>query len=340
MIDTKKLGNGKAAPDNVYPVVVPDNMGKGHIWNAQTNKYDIDVREANGVKLNPDGSVGLAVSPDKGNMIELRDNGIYYGLVPKQGTIYVSSTLGNDSNDGSRSSPVKTVHRALNIINEQKTGGVYWIRLRVGESFSLATNPLLGNASYQVYFAGYDDAKYGDALSFGIYATYAMQEYNRPKLTFDTYNENGVVRCATILGSEVGLHFYGIEVHFASSAGASTSGASYFYASVLDFRGSILYFDGVMSAGSADTIRLDTSRIETINANKLFQSDNNPILFVINSAGGGSGITVSANGVSGTSLVSNIKEKITVDNAMGNSAVDKTTKTTFGWTTNWDIFAK
>ena len=300
--------------------------------------YNVNVGDT--LTVGENGLVEVNLSSDSGNLLEARDNGLYYGLVPLQNTFYVSETLGNDSNAGTRNAPLKTFHQALDLVNKQKTGGAYWIRLRAGENFNLRARPWLGNAEYQIYVAGYDDATYGDDLSFGIYSTYAMQEYNRPKLTFDTFTGNdGFVHAASINAARYGLHFYGIEVHYTSSAGSTSSGGSYHYATDLDYRGSVIYVDGVMAIGSAASIRLDTSRFETINASKVFQADSNPLLFYINSAGGGSGVSVSSAGKSGTSLVNNVRSKLTVTNAVGNADYDVSTKTLFGYSTNWDIFA-
>ena len=105
-------------------VVTPDNMGKGLVWNGATKQYYVSAKDSNGVKVNPDGSVGLALSPDAGNQIELRPNGIYLGTIPLQNNFYVS-LQGNDANDGSRNNPVQSLHRAYELIAEQPTKGWY-----------------------------------------------------------------------------------------------------------------------------------------------------------------------------------------------------------------------
>ena len=56
-------GDGSLEQNSVV-VVTPDNMGKGLVWNAATKQYYVSAKDSNGVKVNPDGSVGLALSQD------------------------------------------------------------------------------------------------------------------------------------------------------------------------------------------------------------------------------------------------------------------------------------
>lgn len=106
---------------NGSTVVTPDNMGKGLAYNSQTNQYDVSVKDSNGVKVNPDGSVGLALSPDAGNQIELRDNGIYLGTQAVQQDFYVDAINGNDdTGNGSYSEPYRTLNKVLSVLPTQK----------------------------------------------------------------------------------------------------------------------------------------------------------------------------------------------------------------------------
>lgn len=143
---------------NGSTVVTPDNMGKGLTYNTQTNQYDVSVRDSNGVKVNPDGSVGLALSPDAGNQIELRNNGIYYGSAAKKEirNLYVSSRTGSDSNDGSRNAPLKTLAKALSLLEDKPV--TYDIWLAENEEFELDQRfyPAYANINLHVYGATVD----------------------------------------------------------------------------------------------------------------------------------------------------------------------------------------
>ena len=50
MVDVRKLGNGATAPANDYPVVVPDNIGEGIIWDDAVKKYKINLGDGLEIK--------------------------------------------------------------------------------------------------------------------------------------------------------------------------------------------------------------------------------------------------------------------------------------------------
>ncbi len=56
-------------------VVAPSNMGRKPYTNETVKQYEVNARDANGVKLNPDGTVGVPLSKDTGNVLELRNDG-------------------------------------------------------------------------------------------------------------------------------------------------------------------------------------------------------------------------------------------------------------------------
>ena len=105
--------------------VHPDNMGKGIVWNEQTKQYDVSAKDSNGVKVNPDGSVGLALSPDAGNLLELRSNGVglWEVVEPSLQRQFVDSVGGDDNNAGTKDRPLKTFQRAIQRLYESKNGG-------------------------------------------------------------------------------------------------------------------------------------------------------------------------------------------------------------------------
>ncbi|MBE2895707.1 hypothetical protein HPC38_02285 [Pasteurellaceae bacterium HPA106] len=77
----------------------------------------------------------IPLSQDGGNLIEMRNDGLYYGTVaPKElRDIYVSSVSGSDfSGDGSRSKPFKTLRKALSMVPSYLS---YNVHLKAGETF-------------------------------------------------------------------------------------------------------------------------------------------------------------------------------------------------------------
>lgn len=109
----KNAKNSVNAPD--VHVVAPSNMGKGLVWNDTTKQYEV--------------AGGLTVSPDNGNLIEVRNNGIYYGTsAPEElRNLYVSSVSGNDSNPGTREAPLRTIQAAVDKLIDSPVRYTIWL---------------------------------------------------------------------------------------------------------------------------------------------------------------------------------------------------------------------
>lgn len=58
--------------------------------------------------------IGIRLSSDNGNLLQQRKNGLYYGIEapPDTANLYVSSTMGDDGNTGTRTAPLKTIVEA------------------------------------------------------------------------------------------------------------------------------------------------------------------------------------------------------------------------------------
>jgi len=59
--------------------------------------------------------IGIRLSSDNGNLLQQRKNGLYYGIEapPDTANLFVSSTMGDDSNTGTRNAPLKTIREAI-----------------------------------------------------------------------------------------------------------------------------------------------------------------------------------------------------------------------------------
>lgn len=59
--------------------------------------------------------IGIRLSSDNGNLLQQRKNGLYYGIEapPDTANLYVSSSMGDDSNTGTRTAPLRTIHEAV-----------------------------------------------------------------------------------------------------------------------------------------------------------------------------------------------------------------------------------
>lgn len=73
----------------------------------------------------------VKISPDAGNLLEKRENGLYYGIqAPADlSSLYVDCVAGNDDNPGTQALPFKTLDKALRISprNNSNTISIKWI---------------------------------------------------------------------------------------------------------------------------------------------------------------------------------------------------------------------
>lgn len=130
-------------------LVYARNIGKGFKKNYQTKQFDvalgkslkfnengdidINTKAGNGVVVNDDGSLGFELSPDSGNLLEQRKNGLYYGVqaAPNLVNLYVDAVNGVDQNPeevsgaGTQAKPLRTLKYALDLAKEGTTRRVY-----------------------------------------------------------------------------------------------------------------------------------------------------------------------------------------------------------------------
>lgn len=97
-------------------------------------KSDLAADSFKNDNTNGKGGIKIAVSPDKGNLLQHRKNGIYYGVEAPADTsnMYVSTSQGDDSNTGTKNAPLRTIREALrrNSANQKFT-----INLKEDETF-------------------------------------------------------------------------------------------------------------------------------------------------------------------------------------------------------------
>lgn len=82
----------------------------------------------------------VVLSPDSGNLLQLRDNGLYYGTVAPRSVlnIYVDAQEGNDeTGDGTRNNPYRTINKAWSV---KPTGTSSYIYLKEGQTHDWAAD--------------------------------------------------------------------------------------------------------------------------------------------------------------------------------------------------------
>ena len=85
------------------------------------------------------------LSEDDGNLLEWRENGLYYGIqAPKNiSTLYIHANEGNDTNPGTRARPLRTINAAL---NQYKKSQQYIIKLYEGLTYPIHSKEKNGSS--------------------------------------------------------------------------------------------------------------------------------------------------------------------------------------------------
>ena len=290
----------------------------------------------------------IPISKDDGNMIQVRDDGIYYGTTAPVdiSSLYISTSLGSDTNPGTRAAPLKTVEAALDIIAERNAPGSYAIRLRAGETFEPTRRVWLGAGTWALRFSYYDDPLFGDILARSGYYPNADARLQRPTLKINTYVRDTANNIVDWTGAYVPadgtITFEGVIVDFSQSgAGAITGGGWCWYVSELQFSGCDIKLvsdhEGIGSARSIITRQCNVSITGNV---QFFISDYAPGW--MDTQWVPEGATNKDPYGEGPDVIGrpyNMRDVVTPSNAMALADFDASTKTLFGWNANWDIFA-
>lgn len=107
------------------PVVAPINIGEGFKWDPTTKKYNIDITQQNarvgsGLIFGPNGAVNVALSKDPTNLLQMKPDGVYYGIKPPANIeeLFVDAENGVDQNPdevdgaGTVRKPLRTIQYA------------------------------------------------------------------------------------------------------------------------------------------------------------------------------------------------------------------------------------
>lgn len=182
-------------------VVTPSNMGKGLAYNETVKQYEVNAKDANGVKLNPDGTVGVSLSKDGGNLLELRSDGLYYGTQAVQSDFFVDAVSGSDdTGTGTNKNPFKTLNKALESLPREKKGLI--IHLKEEQTHVCKLLPYTLTSSVQIIpYGSKVDAMWrryrnedNGHINEGYWQVYETVEYKQiaPTIDFVVVNKSAV----------------------------------------------------------------------------------------------------------------------------------------------------
>lgn len=329
-----------------YSIAVYDQLGAQAFYFPRCrgpyilNVYHDQTLHGTGTESDP---LGVQLSADEGNQLQIRDDGLYYGLVGPDDIInlYVTTAGSNDA-AGTRAAPLQTVGEALRRIAERAMPGGYTIHLRAGETFAIDKNYHLGSGSFSLTFIYYDDPIFGDYSARYGWWPQADDRLQRPTLIFDTFvQENGMVEGTAVGATPTlqSLYFLGINIITRTTVGGPTGGGQFIYAGEIQLYGCNVFIEGVLGIGSAKAVGLHFTYVYFHGEAKLFAEDYAPAIVSVEL--GQKGLVIPDPLGEGPDVINrgtNIFTVLNPDNIVG-GAYDKSTKSTFGWSTNWDIFA-
>ena len=246
-----KLGKG-LAPNSSGAIALDSNTIGEAIAEAIGNAPGTGM----GVK---NGKLVVLRSPDAGNLLEVRENGVYYGVVAQQENWYIDSAGGNDNNKGTKDAPLKTLHGLHNKLKNGtysyniylKEGGTYPVKNNDTNEFTNLFGHLSSVASivFRPYGSRYDDVINSPAQvagNGGHYVPTAVKSFSRPSIQFGNYVytfDNGVnsVRTCSMFHINVNkVTFYGIKLEVIGN----NYPASYEHLAGQKIRGNQILFEG------------------------------------------------------------------------------------------------
>lgn len=186
-------GDGSLEQNGVT-VVTPDNVGKGVWFNPVTQKYEVKV------------------SGISGNLLSLRDDGLYYGTKAKPNleNLYVDIVNGVDQHPddvqgaGTQAKPLRTIAYAMSILEYGKKHNIF-----LHESQDHVLNTQVADKNGEITFYAYGP-KLTEYLKTAIDAIEARRHHNR-----DGYGPNIVLAFKTALtGTNNSYYKYGLYTFF------------------------------------------------------------------------------------------------------------------------------
>lgn len=290
------------------------------------------------------------------NKLKLANDGLYLGDLEEQQDYYVSTSEGNDSNQGTRAKPMRTIDAVLNRISNSFTGNIK-IFLKENEVFDvLGYHSMSGSLEFSAY-GNLVDTQYPHSKPESLYYRgYSATNYPRPIINFrmNVIPEQKVVKRSFITAAKE-INIYGIKVDAYNKV--ENDNATYAAVILGVFNTKTLNLNGVIlreatkgvaasSAGNgkyrrdallrAELITLNGSKIDNVSPviSSLFTSTVKLINFPAGDNGSGHYDFDVLNGRDNwlEQAVKNLKASINV-------SVDKTHKLTFGISFNYDMFA-
>lgn len=297
------------------------------------------------VGVTGDGSVGnpfkldVKISGEAGNRLEVRNGalGVFDTAPPNLKLQYISYNLGDDNNPGTRDAPLKTLAKAMERVALESAGyGEFSFIMRAGEDHIIDQflHPL---TNADLYFSHYDDPIYGDQLTdcLGYYSMYAPN-LSRYKMVFRDYTVPEGTVWPVINARSIGVAGSIPSTPFNTP---TIPGGPHRY---------IFHTPGSLSLGGCDpiihpggylaragTIRLQGTILDIKPGGTLTDPIFSPVIIGDDFSSGP--VPACGGKPAFTARDGNVRQVVNPSNV--GCSTDPATKTMFGFTTDWDMFA-
>ena len=303
--------------------VHPDNIGNTLIFKDKV--YNVNVGDS--LTVGKNGLVDVKLSPDEGNLLEVRKNGVgYWATISEhKNTFYIDAVNGSDSNSGSREAPLRTINKACELISLENKPGDCWIYLKSQQNHVLNSKPvpLIQNT---VSLATYGEPTYdlGDKVHNGNISALYPDFKVANVIIEQSNNENG-----TSASSLHVLNLFAYGVSFYQKFGVGTQPYGTYHVVITPSGGSVnLWGSDIYQQSNGVAIR--SSQIATVCSNyfndsaegKFTEVTTSPSLFVYEH-----------DYLRSSNIRTTSKSKF-----ISATQYDINTKRLFGFSTSWDFF--
>jgi hypothetical protein len=182
-------------PDGVYSAgsSSPDNCTLGAAVPAAVTAPD------NYVGKDGDGCLvdSQLLSSDSGNLLQLRSDGVFYGITPPPNFTdqYVSSSTGNDSNAGTRLSPLRTIQKAVSNLPDGTMGNIWLLAGDTFHTYPTASGDTINTLTFAQTLTQLATLNVGNRiLTFAPYNDSAIDTINAYNTANDTLYDPYVVQ--------------------------------------------------------------------------------------------------------------------------------------------------
>ncbi|MDC9589840.1 hypothetical protein PSI23_11150 [Xenorhabdus sp. XENO-10] len=175
--------------------------------NNLNNKVKISTNQSltgSGLVTDP---LGVKLSPDSGNLLSIRKDGLYYGVQATADVtnLYVDSVAGDDKNSGTRAQPLKTLQEAINRVRADESNTIH---LRCGGEYVWPGFTVTNGATRTIMPYG-DPYVDGDkvpqlTLKRRYYRWWTHKNIVRPKIYFHVNYNNQLKIISISVASPIG----------------------------------------------------------------------------------------------------------------------------------------